>query len=175
MTDWTSTATIKNADNSNPPDGSTIDVELMTKGLVSGGRVINDARVSFPVTSGTANLSLAIPDDATKAARYHFRLPDKTTFYASISQNSPTNWVDFFTTINDATLYEPSVLNSYLLRSGNQAGATSEPQTLTLGSIVPDIVSTDMTIPAGYHMVRTDLTVTNDIDVIVEGNLVIIT
>lgn len=119
MTTITLTGTHKNADGSFP-DGKAITATLISKKMFSGGAYINQFAVTAAIDDddGSFSLTLHVPDDAEQAARYHFSLPDSTTFYAAVSQDSATDWETFVGTATSTETYSVDALDLYMPKAG---------------------------------------------------------
>jgi len=101
------------------PDGTNVRATLLTAFLFSGGSFINQHQISTAVSDsdGTFSLTLQVPDAATQAARYHFRLPDNQTFYSGVDQGSATDWETFVAAAADTDTFSANTLAGYMTKA----------------------------------------------------------
>lgn len=175
MATHTFNGTYTNPDGTFPSSGA-VTYELLSPYLVADGRQVSmDAQsVAIDDSNGNWSATIAVPDDAAEAVRYLFTFPDGTVVKILVSQNSSSDWETALLSVVDAAVYAPSVFEDYLLKSGARAGAVTAAQALTLGWVVADEISADMTIPSGYHAIRTDTSIADGVTVTVAGTMVIL-
>ncbi len=114
----TITGTVENHDGT-IPQNAVITTTLVTKNFFSATDLVPTGEETHAIDNdtGAVSITLAVPDDADQAVRYHVRLPDVSSFFVGVSANSPTDLETFIGTAVSTETYDAAVLDAYLLRA----------------------------------------------------------